>query len=712
MKSYPQVLYSFPQVDAELSVIRPPRSEMLAAIKAGKIECLDFEARVFSTSPNENHYAFPADRLSQFAASFAGMPFLRNHDTSDIGSRDGTIKSSRLDGEYFRQVISLTTRRGMTDFVEGKIDRFSIGWFYKDVQCSICGKSFLSAGCKHQIGQSYEGKVAELLFTEPRGKETSAVNAAACSGTGIDALLSYQLEIIGVSPAEVYALQNSLQAEARSKGVPKMSDPVLSGQTPAQVDPAVAQLEANRQAAAVLLGETQRQATLDAQLQSSQEVLVAQCAHLLDTGLSSSRLPEVVQARIRKSFEGKAFKAVDLNAAIQEARDEVAALTAARTVQGPGRISSVYNGADQITLAIEDLLGVPRTAQNKDVKVARLSGIREAYIALTGDREFVGGFFPEFSLGDTTTFPIIVKNALNKRLENAWTKYGQAGYDWWQKLVTVEHFDTLNQVDWLITGTVGQLPTVAEKGEYTEIPIGDNGETSSFVKYGGYIGLTLEAILRDNVRAFVRLPDELAMGGIRNISAQISAIFTANSGVGPTLYDTGALFNSTAQTTQGGHKNLLTTALGTDLTAWRAVEAAMYVQPMHIGNIAGQYGLGKNQAVKPKYCLLPMAMKGQGDDLFLKGWNSTGPNMVYGYVEPLVVPDWTDVTDWAAVADPAILPGIMLGEIFGVMPQIVLAGNESDPAMFSNDESRLKVRQFLTVGIANWRALSKNNVAG
>jgi hypothetical protein len=54
----------------------------------------------------------------------------------------------------------------------------------------------------------------------------------------------------------------------------------------------------------------------------------------------------------------------------------------------------------------------------------------------------------------------------------------------------------------------------------------------------------------------------------------------------------------------------------------------------------------------------------------------------------------------------------MIGEIFGLRPQIFLAGNETDPAMFANDESRLKVRQFLTVGIGNWRALHKSNVAG
>jgi len=52
----------------------------------------------------------------------------------------------------------------------------------------------------------------------------------------------------------------------------------------------------------------------------------------------------------------------------------------------------------------------------------------------------------------------------------------------------------------------------------------------------------------------------------------------------------------------------------------------------------------------------------------------------------------------------------MIGEIFGLQPQVFLAGSESDPAMFANDESRIKVRQFLAVGIANWRALAKNNV--
>jgi hypothetical protein len=53
----------------------------------------------------------------------------------------------------------------------------------------------------------------------------------------------------------------------------------------------------------------------------------------------------------------------------------------------------------------------------------------------------------------------------------------------------------------------------------------------------------------------------------------------------------------------------------------------------------------------------------------------------------------------------------MIGEIFGVMPQIFSASSEIDPAMFANDESRIKVRQFLAVGVADDMPLHKSNVA-
>ena len=705
------ILYSLPQLE-KLNL--PARAETLAAIESGALEQIEFKANVFNSKPNRNHLAFRSEDLSAFAASFLNMPFLRNHDQSDIGARDGTIKASALSGENFIQIVSLTTRRGMTDFIEGRIDRFSIGWNYDDVLCSICNSSWF--GCPHMPGRTYETsngeKTCELISLNPTGKETSAVNAPAVDGTSLLSELQSLKAIGGKSPAVV--IKTGSLTRLNLKGGSMRKKKVLqAGETAvleADDENPEAELQAEQEAAEALLGVHEHVEDLEAALNASNEILIAQCEHLLTAGLASSRLPELTQARIRKQFAGKAFKATELNSAITEAKEEVSSLLAGQVVRGPARISGMYNGADQFQAAVDDLLEAPRDADKVNLKVARLTGIREAYIMATGDRDFLGGYFPEFALGDTTSFPVVVKNAINKRLAQAWTKYGAAGYDWWKNIVSIEHFTSLQSIDWLITGTIGSLPTVGEQGEYTELPIGDNGEVGTWNKYGGYIGLTLEAVLRDDVRAFKRLPDEVAMGALRNISSLVAGIFTASSGAGPTLSDGGALFNSTATTTAGGHANLLTTALGTDLVAWRAVEAAMFKKPMHVKNAAGYYGTGKPQAVKPKFLLVPQDLKGAADDLFLKSWNAAGVNIPYGAVSPIAVPEWTDANDWAAVADPNILPGIMIGEIFGLQPQVFLAGSESDPAMFANDESRIKIRQFLAIGIANWRALSKNNV--
>jgi hypothetical protein len=133
----------------------------------------------------------------------------------------------------------------------------------------------------------------------------------------------------------------------------------------------------------------------------------------------------------------------------------------------------------------------------------------------------------------------------------------------------------------------------------------------------------------------------------------------------------------------------------------------------------GAYGSGKKMAIEPKYCLVPRALKGAAEALFIPRWGPvnmgvtvpTAGGMTYaGVVEPVTVPEWTDATDWAAVADPALVPGIMIGERFGIVPQIFVAGSENDPAMFANDEQRIKVRHFVAVGVCDFRPLHKENV--
>jgi len=76
----------------------------------------------------------------------------------------------------------------------------------------------------------------------------------------------------------------------------------------------------------------------------------------------------------------------------------------------------------------------------------------------------------------------------------------------------------------------------------------------------------------------------------------------------------------------------------------------------------------------------------------------------------LTVPEWTDADNWAVACDPAIAPAIYVGYRFGRVPEVFIAGDNQSPAVFMNDEHRLKVRFFLTVWVNDFRPLHKENV--
>jgi hypothetical protein len=463
-----------------------------------------------------------------------------------------------------------------------------------------------------------------------------------------------------------------------------------------------------------LLGEHERQNKLDKALEEAHQTRVQMCGYLLESGLSASKLPKPIQERIRAQFKDRVFEPYELQDAIEDSRKMYSELSAAAEVRGPGRINSMFDEHDKLQAAVDDLFEAPRDEKLKSLDVPRLSGVRELYLMLTGDHELHGGYYADrVQLATTSDFTGLVKNALNKIVINTWDLLGRAGYDWWKHVSVTEHFSSLQDITGTLIGTVGDLPTVAEGAEYTELQIGDSPETASFTKYGGYIPLTLELIDRDETRKLKAYARELGSAGLRKISSLVAAIFTANAGVGPTMADTGSLFNATTVTTAGGHANLLTTAL--DITAWEAACQAVYNQPMLIKNGAGFYGSGPKMAVNPKFCLVPRALQYtawqmlQGE--YVREATYTYDNILKGSAVPVTVPEWTDATDWAAVCDPVIAPAIYVGERFGIMPEIYVAGDELSPAVFMNDEHRLKVRHFLAVWVNDFRPLHKSNVA-
>jgi hypothetical protein len=446
---------------------------------------------------------------------------------------------------------------------------------------------------------------------------------------------------------------------------------------------------------------------------AAQKVRAEMCGYLLDSALAASRLPQAMNERIRTQFAGKVFEAPELTAAIEDGRKLVTELSGANTVQGM-RVQ-MFDSRDQLQVAVDDLLGAQRDEATKSMKVHKLQGIRELYMMLTGDYDLHGGYNRErVQLATTADFTGLVKNALNKIVVNTWDQLGKAGYNWWEKIVRVEHFNTVNTITGTLVGTVGTLPTVAEGAEYTELAVGDSPETGTFYKYGGYIPLTLELIDRDESRKLAAYPRELAAAGLRKISSLVAAIFTANSNVGPTMKDTGALFNATAVTTAAGHKNLLTTALSSG--EWDVVSTAVFKQPMLIKNETGLIGTGPAMGINPRYLAVPRKLQLTAMKILYPSLENTtyiySENQQRGQPgDVVVVPEWTDETDWAAICDPLIAPAIYVGERFGLMPEVFISGDSLSPAVFMNDEHRMKVRHFLACWVNDYRPLHKSNVA-
>ena len=92
----------------------------------------------------------------------------------------------------------------------------------------------------------------------------------------------------------------------------------------------------------------------------------------------------------------------------------------------------MFSTEDQVKAAVDDLLGAPRDPGQESLHAARLTGIKELYMMLTGDRDLYGGYYADrVQLAVSATFPGLVKNALNKIIANEWSLLGAAGYDWW-----------------------------------------------------------------------------------------------------------------------------------------------------------------------------------------------------------------------------------------------------------------------------------------
>jgi hypothetical protein len=739
------------------------RGELRTRFAAGDLHELEFEAVVFrAVYPNWNCVRFRPEEMDAFARSFAGVPFLRNHDMGDIGARDGLVVAAWLDGPdrtEIRARIRLTTEEGIRDFLAGRIDRFSISWFKTGkTECSVCGKDWFGPDCPHLPGETYraggQNVRCELVQVGPVGREISAVNVPASSGTQVLAELAackarLCAHDVPGAPATTQAVEedrmepdwetgmeknteknmetNLESADARTDATANPQEPQALGHGESAASAALAvpgalPAEAAGAPAADAVGDLLGDLTgvrdeMRAEVQALREQKNRQA---FEAALAASGLPSSAQTLIRHIVEPQLLQ-LDLRAVEQLVSAQKTALAEAAqphvvTGMRPITANQLRTGLDQLQEAMDWCLGV----QGGPTPPPSMRNIRDVYLAITGDVDFYGVFNPDhsqLSAASTTTLPGLARNSLNKVVLQHYNNL--ATFRWYERVVdVVAHDGSTQDIDLIMVDGLANLPTVAEGAAYTEAMAGDSRESMSFGKRGVYVGITLEMFRRSDIAKMQAIPRELVKAAIRTRSAAIAGIFTAASGAGPTMLDDSkALFHA-------DHGNLATGAFSA--SEWAAARKRVFGQIVP--------GTGSKLGLWPTFALLPVDLYDAALEAFGYGTGDVGkPNSggtaqtVNPYGEsrlgdprpiPVVVPDWTDSTDWAQIVDPRLHPVIQMayanapqGSVHA-LPEIYEVRSETAGLMFTNDTLPIKIRDWWAYGVATWVGVAKNNVSG
>lgn len=377
----------------------------------------------------------------------------------------------------------------------------------------------------------------------------------------------------------------------------------------------------------------------------------------------------------------------------------------------PSRIT-LTTGMDQMQAAWDWIFGVPQ-ALTPPPDLRRTDAL---YRYLSGDLNWSGVFDEREALANAnaTTLANMVTNAMNKVIVHLYNRLDV--YRWFEQIVTVQPTDgSLHDMAWIQFGGIGDLPVVADGAAYTELSVDDSKESDAFIKYGGYVGITEKVIRNSDVAKIQAVPRALTVAAVQTRSAKIAAIFSSNSGVGPTLdQDSKALFHN-------DHSNLATTAFS--WTAWKAarVECAKHAE----------LASSKRTGFFPRYGLFPVDLYDEALQVFGYGQGAGGvPGTAnndlnpYGVGRPgdprpipIAVPDWTDTNDWGYLVDPMLAPVIQMayadspGGGAHPAPQLFTVTSKLAGLMFTNDVLPIKVRDYFAYGVATYRGIGKRNVS-
>ena len=303
----------------------------------------------------------------------------------------------------------------------------------------------------------------------------------------------------------------------------------------------------------------------------------------------------------------------------------------------------------------------------------------------------------------TGSFQNLLLDVSNKTLLAAYEEAPSTWNIWARQAESVEDFKPIYRMR---ISEMADLEQIPEGQPYPESALSDKKESYKVEKYGSTTTVTWETYVNDDMNALSRIPVHQGRSARRTQNRAVYGVLTANA----TMADTGALFNSTAQSTAGGHANL------------SAASAAPSVSTLNTAYQSMMTKVGLNSqailSIMPRFIIVPAALSGTLLELLSSisppsaGGSAVGNanvNNIYGpngerpltpVVEPML--DANSTAAWYLASSPGDCDTVELAFLQGEESPVI--ESEFD---FDRDVYKYKVRQTFGVAAIDFRGLYK-----
>jgi ATP-dependent Clp endopeptidase proteolytic subunit ClpP len=299
----------------------------------------------------------------------------------------------------------------------------------------------------------------------------------------------------------------------------------------------------------------------------------------------------------------------------------------------------------------------------------------------------------------TSDFPLLMSNVARKRLRDAYTTVPRT----WDKLAAIGSVPDFKENTRLTLGSFSSLVLKPERGEYKQGTIGEEEVGIKIATKGRYISLSREMIINDDLNGFGTMAKKMGQAAGRTVEIDFYALLYLNSGTGPTMDDTGALFNATAVTTAGGHANYVSSGTVISVTSLGAANAMMKRQR--------DLSLLEYVGIEPKILLVAPEYEALAWTIINSTADPGQANPARGnYARTLnltvVSSPYVQGTDWFLFADPNLVEAIEVAFLDGEREPFI-----DEEIEFMSDAMNMKVRLDYGLAAIDFRAAFKNEGA-